>query len=120
MSGDEHASPGQRRARLTRAEQRALIQEFGLNRPVPLTRTVLNARARARKWRDERHDAGLPDNRLIGNLAFQLLLCIDAEKLAVGKPGLDAFFATLIGKLPKRFDRAATEKTVENAIVRRR
>ena len=113
MRNDDKVSNAETKVRITRAENRAFLKEFKLDRPLPSTPAVVNARARAQKWRDERHDSGIPDNRLLGNLAFKTLLRVDAEKRAAGKPGLDRFFEAMIDELPSRFDFQATAKLLE-------
>ena len=108
MGTDEMTSTGETAQRMTRASKRAMIKEFKLDRPLPNTRAAVNARARSQKWRDERHDSGVPDNRLLGNLALKILLRVDAEKRVIGKQGMDVFFESFVEELPSRFDRVAT------------
>jgi hypothetical protein len=113
MKADDINAAAPTEPRLTRSQKRAFMKEFGLDRPRQATKAVVNARERARKWRDHRRDAGIPDNRLIGNLCLKVLLRIEAEKVAARKPGLDNFFAAVLNELPTRFDRSATQKLIE-------
>jgi hypothetical protein len=113
MSNDDINSQVLSKPSLTRAQKRALFKEFGWDKPMLPTKSVVNARKRAMKWRDDRHDAGLPDNRIISSLAFRLLLGTDAQKRADGKAGLDSFFQTLLDQLPTRFDRDGTKRLLD-------
>jgi hypothetical protein len=100
--------------RLTLRERRELLDSLGVPRTPRATRATIKARERAQRWRDDRDDACIPDNRLLAHSAWEFVLRVDAEKRLAEKPAMDTLFSAIIHSLPRRFEKDATRALIEN------